>query len=100
MEIGIYDPPPRSPSPSPPPRRKYRQAIVMVALFLGCFGVTLGVLNRHELARMLSNHAAKPAVTAARPSAPVPKPKATASTNGQPVPPQSQAAVMPPSVFQ
>lgn len=100
MEIGIYESPPRSPSPPPPPPRKYRSAIIMVALFVGGFCVTLGVLSRHELIAMFSHHAGKPAVTEARPSAPVPIPQRTDAANVQPPPVQSQATVMPPSVFQ
>ena len=67
MEIGIYEPPPRSPSPPPP--RKYRSALFMAALFVGGFGVTFAMLNRHELCAMFAHHAAKAAVTAAQPLA-------------------------------
>jgi hypothetical protein len=100
MEIGIYEPPPRSPSPPSPPPRKYRSAIVMVALFVGGFGLTFGVLNRHELASMIAHHAAKPSVTAARPPAPAPTQQRADAANVQPHPAQVQTGVMPPSVFQ
>lgn len=100
MEIGIYQPPPRSPSPPPPPPRKYRSALFMAALFVGGFGVTFGVLNRHELAAMISHQAAKPAITAVRPPAHDPTQQRTEAANVQPAPAQTQTTVMPPSVFQ
>jgi hypothetical protein len=100
MEIGIYEPPPRSPSLPPPPPRKYRSALFMAALFVGGFGVTFAVLNRHELAATISHHAAKPAVTATRPLAHEPTQQRTEAANVQPPPAQTQATAMPPSVFQ
>jgi hypothetical protein len=100
MEIGIYEPPPRSPSPPPQPPRKYRSAIITVALFVGGFCVTLAVLSRHELTAIISHHAAKPAVTEVRTSVPMPTPQTANATNVQPPLAQTQAAVMPPSVFQ
>jgi len=100
MEISNYEPPPRSPTPPPPPPRKYRSAIFMVALFVGAFVVTLAIFSRHELIAMISHHAAKPAVTEARISTPAPIPQRTDAANVQPPPAQTQATVMPPSVFQ
>jgi hypothetical protein len=101
MEISNYDPPSRSPSPPTPPPRKHRSALFMAALFVGGFGVTLAVLNRHELAAMISHHAAKPAITAARAPAYVPTQQRADTTNVQRAPAQAQqAAAMPPSVFQ
>jgi len=101
MEIGIYEPPPRSPSPPPPPRRKYRSALFMAALFVGGFGMTFAVLNRHELAAMISHPAAKPAITAVRPLDPASTQQKTSAASVQPPRAQSQqAATMPPSVFQ
>ena len=98
MEIGIYEPPPRSPSPPPAPQRKYRSAIVTGAVFVVGFFVTLAVLGRHELAAMIAHRAvSRPAVAEAHFPAPPPTPHATSK---QAPPAQSQAAAMPPSVFQ
>ena len=44
MEIGIYEPPPRSPAPPPQPPRKYHPAIIMGALFVVAFVGTFAVL--------------------------------------------------------
>jgi hypothetical protein len=72
----------------------------MAALFVGGFGVTFAVLDRHELAVMISHHAAAPAVTAARPPAPTPIQQRADAANVQPPPAQAKTTAMPPSVFQ
>jgi hypothetical protein len=101
MEIGIYEPPPRSPSPPPAPPRKYRSAIIMVAVFIVGFGVTLAVLGRHELATMIAHRAAsEPAVAENHFPVPPPPPQKPDAANTQATRTQSQASAMPPSVFQ
>lgn len=101
MQISNYEPPPRSSSPPPPPPRKYRSALFMAALFVGGFGVTFAVLNRHELAAMIAHPVPKPVVIATRPPAPEPtQQKANAASVQPPAASTQQAAAMPPSVFQ
>jgi hypothetical protein len=101
MEMGIYEPPRGSPSPPPPSPRKIRSAILMVALFIGAFVISLAIFSRHELAAMISRHAAQPAVTATRSPAPeITQKKANAAKMQQPPAQSQQATAMPPSVFQ
>jgi hypothetical protein len=99
MEIGIYEPPPRSPSPPPP--RKHRSALIMGGLFVVAFLGALALLGRHELAAMIADHTASKAVVAET-HFPVPPPplRTPDAASQQPPPAQPQAAAMPPSVFQ
>lgn len=96
MQIEIYQPPP-APPPSPvKPPRKYRSAVVMSLILVGSFCVSFAVLNRHELAHMVSQHVAKANPPDMRQSKLPPDPAAAK------VAPQAeqQTQAMPPSVFQ
>ncbi len=48
MQIEIYQPPPASPSPPEPPRKK-RTGLILTALFVVSFVVSLAVLDWHNL---------------------------------------------------
>jgi hypothetical protein len=90
IEISNYTPPPPRPSPPQRPPRKFRRVLIMSAILLGSFCVSLARLNHHEIARMISQHDSKATSSA------------SAATGKAPVPHDGQQTVQapPPSVFQ
>jgi hypothetical protein len=64
MEIGIYEPPPRSPSPPPKPVRKWRSVLINTLIFTGAFLVCLTVFGRHEIVGYFKRSAESPPMSA------------------------------------
>jgi hypothetical protein len=102
MDISEYQPPPPRSEP-PSPTRKNRSKLIMGALFVATFLVTLAVANRHEIAEhfrrgsdakslalVASTGPGKPPQTTAKPASP---PERQVAVEVPPLPPQtSQAA--------